>query len=149
MLLALVTQQVVTTREAVDVVAAGNGAVQHDLWRRGLVVGPLMTGAVLWVKEALIADQALVRPLRTIHMSLLMTSAAGMSIGGDDRHERELTLDRTTGRTPSRMLRAGKESLPAVVPAVAGVALSPPALVGPQLYMCPRRGPGWCWAGWW
>ena len=84
MLLALVTQQVIATREAVDVGAAGDRTVEHGLRRRGLVVGPHVTVAVLGVEEALVARRALVRPLRTVEVSLLVTSAS-LSMRADDR----------------------------------------------------------------
>jgi hypothetical protein len=83
-LISLVTPQVVTTREAGDVIAAGDVAVQHSLWRRGLIVGALVSLAVFGVEEALVADGALVRPLRPIEVSLRMTPE-GMSMSSYDR----------------------------------------------------------------
>lgn len=70
----LVSKQVVATREAIDVSAAGHGTVEHGLGRRVLVVGSLVALTVLWVEEALATDGALVRPLRAPEVGLLVTS---------------------------------------------------------------------------
>lgn len=45
-------------------------------------MGSLMTDAVLGVEEALIAYRALVRPLRTVEMRLLVTSRSFSTSAG-------------------------------------------------------------------
>lgn len=76
MLLALVSQQIVATSKAIDLVAARDTAEENGL----LVVFAFVSVEVLGVKESLLANVALVGPLRAVEVLLLVTTR-GLSRG--------------------------------------------------------------------
>lgn len=85
MLPTVMTKEIIATREAFGVVAAGDMAVIRCFGRILLYVLPLMTSKVFRVDKSLIADRTSVRPLVTTEMNLEM--AAGI-----DQSKLELSL---------------------------------------------------------
>lgn len=77
MLSAVMTKEVITTREAFSVAAPGNMTVVCGLSRILLHVLAPVTSEVLGVKKPLTADRTPVRPLVTVKMNLKM--AAGIN----------------------------------------------------------------------
>jgi hypothetical protein len=74
MLLALVTPKVVKPREALGIVASTKLTEEGILGRWLVNVFLLVTSEILRVQETFMAMLALVRPLRTVQMCLLVTT---------------------------------------------------------------------------
>ena len=74
MLLSLVSQEVVATGEALQIVASQVRAVECILGRRLLDVPLLVTCQIFGIQEAFIAQVTLVWPFRTVEVCLLMTT---------------------------------------------------------------------------
>jgi hypothetical protein len=91
MLVALVTKQIVTTGEAIDVTAARNWTVQRGLGGSRLVVGALMPSTVFWVKKTFPTDRALVRPFTASQVGLLVTTES-LSTGAASEWRRDTYL---------------------------------------------------------
>jgi uncharacterized protein (UPF0264 family) len=73
-LLPVVTQEVITTREALKVVAAGYAAIERDLVRCFLYMSPLVPIEILRVQEAFEADVALVGTFEATEVGLAVTT---------------------------------------------------------------------------
>jgi hypothetical protein len=81
-LVALVAEQVVAAGETINIGTARYLAVEGGRGRLGLVMGTLVSVAILGIEEALVADGALVRPLRAAQVGPAVTSASGQHGGG-------------------------------------------------------------------
>jgi hypothetical protein len=79
-LLSLMSQEIVASGKAFEVVAATNLAVEGILGRRLLNVFSLMSGKIFRVEEAFVADGALMRPLRAVQVCLLVAAGSGQSL---------------------------------------------------------------------
>jgi hypothetical protein len=77
MLPALMTHEVVFPGEASKVAAARVKAAEGYLRRAIIIVFVLVSKKVFWVQKTLSARRAPVRPLRAIHVRLLVTAGGG------------------------------------------------------------------------
>lgn len=110
MLLALVPEEIVATRESLKVVAARVGAIEAYLCRPLFYVLPLVPLQVFWVKKALLAYVALMRPLRAIEVGLTMTTSNGQMTQYSDYNTTRLTLIHRHDRISSHSPRSCKDS---------------------------------------
>jgi hypothetical protein len=91
MLLSLVAQQVVTTRETLEITAPTEGAVEGILGRRLRDVFPLVPDEIFGVQETLITKIALVWPFRVIEMCLFMTTSKAQHVSINDQLHQHLS----------------------------------------------------------